>query len=112
MKKLLATLTAAILLATPALAQARPKYMDFCEHLADVAEMFMWHRQLGEPIESVLEWIDRSAPRLSVHEVWTDMVIAAYSVPVYNTPEYKPLAVISFGNAARDTCIEMHGGSI
>ena len=72
--------------------------MSFCEQIEDLSRTIMDNRQSGIPMSTQYNLMD--------NDFVQKVVVLAYKVPEFSSPEYQQDAVNKFGNAAFMQCIE------
>ena len=70
----------------------------FCEQFEDLSRTIMDNRQSGVPMSTQYNLVDSDLIR--------KVVVLAYKVPEFSSPEYQEDAVNKFGNSAFMQCIE------
>ena len=101
MKKLVLSASIAMGLSLNMSAHAEEVEMSFCEQFEDLSRSIMDNRQNGIPMSTQYNLVD--------NELIRKVVVLAYKVPEYSSPEYQEDAVNKFGNAAFMQCIEKIG---
>jgi hypothetical protein len=98
--KLILILSAFISFSTPALADVR---QDFCNSTTELGINIMTARQLGMPLERILDSV--AAVENQAAEPLVKAIIAdAYAMPIYDSAEAKQLAIISFASQLNEAC--------
>jgi hypothetical protein len=77
---------------------------EVCESLRKVAEQIMKNRQIGVPINEMIEVADNNHPK--VKEILKALIIDAYGSPKFNTPKVINEAVNEFGNKVYVDCVK------
>lgn len=93
------------LLATGSLAHADEK-IEYCTHRAEFAEAVLEARYRSEPIDMLLEIVERVNASDYTQERMIEIVFEAYNKPLYTSEEYIGTAVREFRNAAFLHCYE------
>lgn len=88
----------------PALAQTPSDRNEVCESISEIALKVMASRQAGEAAPDVLRSLDQGDSQ-DISPIFTDLVVAAYNEPRFNTDENKANAVGDFGNGAWAECM-------
>ena len=100
--KLCAALTLCLGLIVSDVASADDKT---CSRAAKVAEHLMMARQRGVSLEDALEAL--SSYPASAHKFVRALVMDAYSVPRFNSPEYQQRAIGEFRDEAHLACLKV-----
>lgn len=81
---------------------------EVCPEIANLAMTIMTARQLGIPMENLMQAADQD-----VEQVYEDlakaMIMEAYSAPRYSSEEFQQQAITEFGNAVSVACYSSEG---
>jgi hypothetical protein len=102
MKKILLLAALAAALAFPARAETFADVM--CRLNGENAALVMRNRQIGVPMDQIMELATRSFKKKADRDYARAVVIAAYQVPRFSTVEYQEKAVTDFANAVMAAC--------
>ena len=108
--KVLLAVTAALLsCSTPVSASKDNPYIkQYCSEVSDVAALIMLQRQSGVPIKETIKPKSERTTKEGKHVAKLVEAIAldAYSIPMYNTEQYKKQAIIQFANDTYVVCMK------
>ena len=76
---------------------------ELCPPLATLAMNIMTSRQEGVPLEILKPIVDQIEDKLA-QELTLAILLDAYATPLYNTDEFKNLAITEFGNTVSVAC--------
>lgn len=101
--KLLTTLTASVMLVAcaPAMADNTAAKKQVCYQRAEAAQTFMMARQLGRPLQELLEVLEKS----NMEEL-NNLAIEAFEQPRYGTSQYREDAITDFSNKKLVECLK------
>lgn len=102
------TIVALVLISIGAMLQANEATAltsENCSRAAKVAESLMRARQRGVALQDALDALKSSYPK-SAHGYVEKLVIMAYDVPLYASPDYQTRAVGEFRDKAHLQCLK------
>lgn len=107
-KVLLAVTTALLGCSTPVAAKDNPYIKQYCSGVSDIAALVMIQRQSGVPIKEVMKSDSEYDTKedKEVAKLVEAIALDAYSVPLYNTEQYKKQAIIQFANDTYVVCMK------
>lgn len=85
-------------------AQDQPSEAGICDAVAKSARTLMKARQAGVPLATVMKPLEGRSP--GVREAMTEMVIAAYDQPRFNSPEFVQRSIDDFANDQHLACLK------
>lgn len=106
-KVLLAVTTALLGCSAPVAAKDNPYVKQYCSGVSDIAALVMIQRQVGVPIKEVMKSdSEYDTEDKEVAKLVEAIALDAYSVPLYNTEQYKRQAVVQFSNEVFVSCMK------
>ena len=94
-------IAAAILVSLAPAANASP----VCNALSELAESVMQARQAGVDMSDMYQSASEGESE-KINNIHRQLVRMAFSIPAYNTPEFKDREIRDFKNKAFATCVE------
>ena len=98
MRKLLSILLLTAAAAASVSAKPNLNFSKNCDELYTVSRMLMQYRQEGKPMNVIIN-------SLKGDKIMRPLVIAAYDVPQYSSPEFKNREINKFANMVYKLCI-------
>lgn len=107
-KVLLAVTTALLGCSAPVAAKDNPYVKQYCSGVSDIAALVMIQRQTGVHIKEVMKSDSKYDTKedKEVAKLVEAIALDAYSVPLYNTEQYKRQAVVQFSNEVFVSCMK------
>jgi len=75
-----------------------------CKEVETFARKVMKYRQAGGSMSALINTVPQND---KFREVWIDIIVAAYELPLFHTNEYKKRMVNKFANEAYLECVQI-----